>query len=207
MSDLPYTRQPVKASRQQAIREAVRGVTRLPSTAAQSRLARPKDSAALLELFQHPDVHQWIYSLPRPLTLDSVRSFIQEQRQAQAAGQGFLSLNFDEDGRVSGYTEILVWPEWAAGEVGGAIRPDLQNRGQGATGMIATFSWMFETLDLDLICNTTAPDNIRMQTIFRKTGFSHMADTQSRRPDGTMRASQIWEVTRDDWFRQHGAQA
>ncbi|MGB3625884.1 MAG: hypothetical protein WA989_08645, partial [Henriciella sp.] len=142
MSELPFTRNRTSAERDAAIRAAVRSVTQLPSTAHHSRMAQPGDASALLTLLEHPDVRNWIYSLPKPLTLASVEAFIEKTLAAQARGEGLLSLNFDERGAVAGYSEVRVWPEWAAGEVAGAMRPDLQSKGQGGAGMARTFTWM-----------------------------------------------------------------
>ncbi|MEQ9315896.1 MAG: GNAT family N-acetyltransferase [Henriciella sp.] len=200
MGELPFTRNRTSAEREAAIRETVRSTTQLPSTAHHSRMARRGDGSALLALFQHPDVNRWIYSLPKPLTLSSVEAFIDENLVAQARGEGLLSLNFDESGEVAGYSEMQVWPEWAAGELAGAMRPDLQSKGQGGAGMARTFTWMFEALDLDLICNTTALDNVRIHKLFQKTGFEYKGDIESVRPDGSKRASQVWEVSRDRWM-------
>ena len=202
MSALPFTKRRTSPDREAAIRAHVRAVTALPSTAATSRLATPADAALLLELFAFPEVNRWIYSLPRPLSEEGVRAYIEEKIAARARGEGILSLNFDEGGALSGFSEVHVWPEWAAGELAGAMRPDLQNRGQGAAGMIATFTWMFEALDLDLLCNTTATDNVRIQKLFEKTGFAYRGDIESARPDGTTRLSQVWEVTRADWMER-----
>jgi RimJ/RimL family protein N-acetyltransferase len=66
--------------------------------------------------------------------------------------------------------------------------------------MMATFTWMFETLGLDRLCNTTAIDNIRIQKLFERTGFRYCGDVESQRPDGSMRVSQVWEISRDDWM-------
>lgn len=200
MGDIPFTKNQTDPEREAAIRASVRLAESLPSMTQHSRLAVAGDEKAFLAFLEDPGVYNWIYSLPKPLTLETVAAFINEGLAAKERGEGLLSLNFDEDGAVSGYTEVLVWPEWAAGEVGGAIRPDLQNKGQGGAGMAATFTWMFEALDLDIICNTTALDNFRMQKLFSRTGFEHKGDTESVRPDGSLRPSQIWEITRDDWF-------
>lgn len=202
MSALPFTKRRTPPDREAAIRARVRAVTALPSTAASSRLATPADAGQLLALFAFPEVNRWIYSLPRPLSEDGVRAYIEEKIAARARGEGLLSLNFDEAGTLSGFSEVHVWPEWAAGELAGGMRPDLQSKGQGGAGMIATFTWMFEALDLDLLCNTTATDNIRIQKLFKKTGFSYRGDIESARPDGTTRLSQVWEVTRADWMEQ-----
>lgn len=64
---------------------------------------------------------------------------------------------------------------------------------------------MFGTLGLDLICNTTAPDNVRIQSLFKKTGYEYRGDMESTRPDGTTRTSQVWEVTRDAWLSRFPA--
>ena len=199
MSDLPFTRNRTSAEREADIRSRVRNTKALPSTAAASRLARPGDAPHLLELFAFPEVNRWIYSLPRPLNEEGVRTYIEEKAAAKDRGEAILSLNFDETGTLSGFSEVHVWPEWAAGEVAGGMRPDLQNKGQGGAGMIGTFTWMFDALGLDLLCNTTATDNVRIQKLFEKTGFAYRGDIQSRRPDGSSRLSQVWEITREDW--------
>ena len=200
MDKLPFTRNRTSAEREAAIRAAVRRTDKLPSTADHSRLAMPGDEKAFLDFLEHPDVHNWIYSLPKPLTLENVARFIQDGQAKRERGVGLLSLNFDAEGRVAGYSELQVWPEWAAGELAGAMRPDLQSKGQGGSGMARTFTWMFEALDLDLICNTTALDNIRIQKLFQKTGFEYKGDIESTRPDGSTRASQVWEISREAWM-------
>ena len=204
MAELPLTRNRTSPEREAAIRDAVRQADRVPSSGASSRLATIEDARDLFELLDHPGVRDWIYSLPRPLTLEGVRAYIETCVSRRERGEVLLSLNFDEEGRVSGFSEVHIWPEWAAGEVAGAMRPDLQNRGQGGSGMAAMFTWMFETFDLDLISNTTALDNVRIQSLFRKTGCEYKGDIESRRPDGTIRASQVWEVTRETWFERLG---
>ena len=200
MGQFPWTRIEVGAAREADIRAAVRGTRELPSTAASSRLATSEDAAALTELFAFPEVNRWIYSLPRPLTEEAVAKYITSMKAARERGEGLLSLNFDEVGVLSGYSELCVWPQWGAGELAGAMRPDLQSKGQGGAGMITTFTWMFKTLGLDLICNTTASDNVRIQKLFQRTGFVHRGDIESQRPDGTIRQSQVWEIMRDDWL-------
>ncbi|MBN8629109.1 MAG: hypothetical protein J0M17_26860, partial [Planctomycetes bacterium] len=61
------------------------------------------------------------------------------ENQAQMlAGEALLLVTLDEAGEVAGYSRITVWPEHASAELAGAIRADLQNRGQGGVGMART---------------------------------------------------------------------
>ena len=200
MDDIPFTRNRTSVEREEAIRAAVRSVDVLPSSAVSMRIATKSDAPKLLAFLADPEVNRWIYSLPRPLMIGSVEALIENNVAAHACGEGLLSLNFDEAGEISGYSELRVWPQWAAGEVAGAMRQDMQNKGQGGAGMARTFTWMFETLDLDLLCNTTALDNIRIQKLFQKTGFEYKGDIESVRPDGSTRASQVWEISREVWM-------
>ena len=133
---IPVTRMDVAASRIAAIREAVRATTHLGGGPEASRLAQAAD----------PAVHAPIYSLPRPLTEANVLAFIEDHLAQREAGEGLLFVRDDGEGTILGYSDIQVWPEWAAGELGGALHPD-----------------------------------------------------------GTTRASLVWEITRDDWFRLHPA--
>ena len=129
--------------------------------AASSRLATIEDARDLFELLDHPGVRDWIYSLPRPLTLEGVRAYIETCVSRRERGEVLLSLNFDEEGRVSGFSEVHIWPEWAAGEVAGAMRPDLQNKGQGGSGMAAMFTWMFDAFSKNLspiVCAAAGDD-------------------------------------------------
>ena len=195
---LPLTRIPVSEERAGHIRERVRSVDAMSSREG-SRIARCSDAAALLQFLEDPAVHAPIYTLPRPLTLASVESFIQEALDARTRGEGLLFLNCDEAGEISGYSDVTVWPHWAAGELGGALRPDRQSKGEGAKGAALSFGWMFDALDLDLICETAALDNVRTARLLDGLGFKRMGDILSTRPDGTTRPSRVWEITRAEW--------
>ncbi|MEZ5947022.1 MAG: GNAT family N-acetyltransferase [Hyphomonas sp.] len=192
---IPVTRRAVPAAEADAIREAVRRAERM----SESRLARPEDAAALLALLSDPAVHAPIYSLPRPLTEDSVRAFIEDHQRQQAEGTGLLFVNDPGTGDILGYSDIQVWPDWAAGEIGGAIHPSLHGKGTGTSGAARTFSWMFEMLGLDLICETASLENVITQRLLDGLGFRRMGQVTSTRPDGTMRESLVWEITAAEW--------
>tara|TARA_R110000850_G_scaffold913_5_gene5454 strand:+ start:11486 stop:12103 length:618 start_codon:yes stop_codon:yes gene_type:complete len=199
---IPITRINVPASRIRAIRSAVREVTHLGSAPDASRLATLDDAPALLAFLSDPAVHAPIYSLPRPLTEASVRAFVQEHLVQRTAGEGLLFVRGEAD-VILGYSDIQVWPQWAAGELGGALHPSLHHQGRGSRGAAESFAWMFEALRLDVICETASHENVPTQRMLDGLGFRRKGEVESVRPDGTTRASLVWEITRSDWLRLH----
>ncbi|MEO0872516.1 MAG: GNAT family N-acetyltransferase [Pseudomonadota bacterium] len=204
-SAIPITRDRVAPEKADAIREAVRTAKRLPLTGGHSRRAEPGDAAALCEFLSDPAVYAPIYTLPVPLTDDTVCDFIVDHEAQAAAGEGLLFLRMNETGAVMGYSDFQIWPQWGAGELGGALHPNLQSQGAGARGAAATFDWMFSTLGLDLICETATPDNVRTARLLDGLGFKRMGEVQSTRPDGSTRRSLVWEITRAAWQSRHPA--
>jgi len=198
--ELPLTRNAVSPGTAEAIRAAVRAATQM----GESRLARLEDACGLFALLSDPLVHAPIYTLPRPLTEASVAAFIAMHLEERAAGEGLLFVREGEDGQVMGYSDVQVWPDWGAGELGGALHPSLHGKGAGGRGAAASFAWMFEALGLDLLCETAALDNVPTQRMLDGLGFRRMGETLSTRPDGTTRASLVWEMTRAEWAAQHG---
>jgi RimJ/RimL family protein N-acetyltransferase len=201
---IPITRVDVPMSRNNAIRSAVREVTHLGSAPDASRLATLDDAPALLAFLSDPAVHAPIYTLPRPLTEASVHAFIEDHLIQREAGEGLLFVRGEADA-ILGYSDIQVWPHWAAAELGGALHPSLHHQGRGARGAAESFAWMFEALHLDVICETASHENVPTQRMLDGFGFTRKGDIQSVRPDGTTRASLVWEITRRDWFRLHPA--
>tara|TARA_R110001606_G_scaffold277324_2_gene425427 strand:+ start:3448 stop:4068 length:621 start_codon:yes stop_codon:yes gene_type:complete len=203
MSSIPITRTPVPQNQAAAIKAAVASATSIATENASSRLAQVDDAAILHEFLSDPQIHAPIYTLPRPLTVTSVRAFIADHEAQREQGTGLLFLNFDEQGRIGGYSDICVWPDWAAGELGGAIHPDRQGQRRGVDGARQSFAWMFDTLGLDLICETAAPDNHRTAHLLDGLGFHRMGEITSNRADGTTRPSLVWEITRAQWQEKH----
>lgn len=198
--DLPFTRNPASPETAAAIRAAVRDAVRM----GESRLAQPGDAGGLLALLSDPLVHAPIYSLPRPLTEASVAAFIEAHLAEREAGTGLLFVREGEGGQVMGYSDVQVWPDWGAGELGGALHPSLHGQGAGGRGAAASFAWMFEALGLGLLCETAALTNVATQRLLDGLGFRRMGETVSTRPDGSTRASLVWEMTRADWAARHG---
>ena len=203
MAGIPLTRNLVPVEKAEAIRAAVCAAKVLPSAFGGSILAEEAHAAAFHEFLSDPAIHAPIYSLPAPLDEASVRTFIRQHIEERDAGEGLLFLGFDEVGEVAGYSDIQVWPQWAAAELGGALRADRQSSGQGAAGAKSSFEWLFNELDIDLICETASLENVRTARLLDALGFARMGEITSTRTDGTTRPSRVWEITREAWAAKY----
>ncbi|MBL8554163.1 MAG: GNAT family N-acetyltransferase [Phenylobacterium sp.] len=186
----------------EAIREAVRSVDVNVLGMGRAR-AELKHVPGLVALLSDERVSGPIYDLPRPITTESVTRWVVENQAQMLAGEALLLVTLDEAGEVAGYSRITVWPEHASAELAGAIRADLQNRGQGGVGMARTFGWIFEALGVRLMCLTAALDNVRSQKGIDAAGFVRMGERDAVRADGSIRRSVYWEMTRDQWRQRH----
>ena len=162
-------------------------------------LASPVHAEGVLDLLSDPAVSDPIYDLPRPLTRASVTGWIEEAEALRTRGEALLILTVTPDARVMGYSRITVWPDRASAELAGAIRAGLQNTGSGGAGAAHTFGWIFETLGVRMMCLTAALDNIRSTRLIDRAGFRRMGERDGTRPDGTIRRSHYWELTRLEW--------
>jgi RimJ/RimL family protein N-acetyltransferase len=198
MSAPPKTILEVSPDEELAIREAVRNCD--PQTLGPGRvIATAAHAAAALDLLSDPAVSDPIYDLPRPLTLQNVTSWIAESADLRERGEALLVLTMNPDGQATGYSRITVWPDRSSAELAGAIRAGLQNTGSGGAGAAHTMGWIFETLRVRLICLTAALDNVRSTRLIDRMGFRRMGERDGIRPDGTVRRSHYWELTRDEW--------
>ncbi|MFN3214479.1 MAG: GNAT family N-acetyltransferase [Henriciella sp.] len=204
MGELPLTRNKTRPEHEAAIRDAVRSVDFVPGPPSTARLASLSDAEALYEFLSDPEIHGPIYTLPRPLTVETVGGFIEQKFEERARGEGLLFVRFNDADEVIGYSDFEVWPEWGAGDLGGALRKDQQGQGAGLRGLISSFTWMFEALKLDLIFATGALDNVRTGHMMERVGMVHKGEVTSQRPDGTTRQSNVWEIERAAWFERHG---
>lgn len=196
---IPITRNRASDEREAAIRSAVRGAKSLPTGDGESRLAVPGDADALFAFLSDPAVHAPIRSLPSPLSPASIRSFIEQHEAEREAGEGLLFVTLDEAGEVVGYSDVGVWPEWAAGRLGGALHPRRQGEGRGTRGADASFAWMFDVLGLDLICETAVPDNVRTGKLLAHLGFESRGEITAAGADGQQQPFLVWEMTRASW--------
>lgn len=200
MAKIPLTRNPAAPEKSAAIRKAVSAVSFPPDAA--RRLAAGADAEAFLGLIADPRVSDPIYTLPKPPTLEAARAFIEQHIAERRRGEGLLILEFDNAGAVAGYHDIQVWPEWAACELGGAIRPDRQGGGSGTAGAAAAFGWLFDAIGVDLICETSALDNVRTQRLLERLGFRFVGVIESDLPGGGVRPSRYFELTRAQWLQR-----
>ena len=196
MSAPPKTVLTATPQEEAAIRAAVRA-------AEGHTVAGPEHVEGLTALLADPAVSDPIYDLPRPITRERVAAWVAENEALRQEGRCLLTVSLDEAGEVASYARYSIWPERASGELAGARRADLQNSGAGRQGVARSVAWMFEGLGLRLIGLTAALDNVRSAKAIDGAGFKRMGEVESVRPDGTVRRSSYWELTRDEWMRRH----
>lgn len=196
MSAPPKTVLTATPEEEAAIREAVR--TARPNSP-DSVLAGPEHVPGLVTLLADPAVSGPIYDLPRPINAETVGAWVAEAQVLRQKGEALLFVSLDPAGEVAGYSRFTVWPDRASAEIVGGRRADLQSRGQGSSGAARSFGWMFEALGVRLVGVTAALDNVRSAKVIEAGGFVRMGERDSVRPDGTIRRSLYWEMTRDQW--------
>ncbi len=200
MAKLPLTRLAANKERQGRIRDAV---SNTQSLAGMAHVARERDIPALTALLCDPRVSQPIYTLPAQISGETVAEFIEKHLDERARGEGLLMVNTDDHDVATAYYDIQIWPEWAACELGGAISLQHQNTGRGGSSALAAFSWLFEAIGVDLICETAALDNVRTGKLLERIGFTYLGKIDSELPDGSLRPSRYWELNKADWQEMH----
>jgi|ETNmetMinimDraft_28_1059901.scaffolds.fasta_scaffold12785_2 RimJ/RimL family protein N-acetyltransferase len=197
MTDIPLTRNTASKEKESQIRNAVRNAENIPELAC---LARENDVDALTFLLEDPLISIPIYTLPDQINRNTVANFIERHLLERERGEGLLMISTDEDGGASAYHDIKIWPQWAACELGGAIRRDRQNTGHGSSGATIAFRWLFEVIGIDLICETAALDNVRTARLLEGIGFTFRGEISSKLSGGGLRPSLCWELERKNWL-------
>ena len=206
MSAPPKTVLDVNVAEAETIRNAVRSadVTLLGPA---HQIADVGHVDALVALLSDPAVSEPIYDLPRPVTHETVSTWVEQALLRQSRGEAILCVMLDDKHEISGYSYFTIWPERSAAEIGGAHRADTQGRGHGKTGAARSFGWMFEHLGVRLIGLTAAKDNIRSAKVIEAAGFRQMGERTSMQSDGASRQSLYWEMIRDEWRALYGSGA
>lgn len=205
MSAPPLTVLTTTAEEEAAIRAAVREARGLSALSGRRVCAASAHVDGALALLNDPRVSEPIYDLPRPFTRETIAAWIEAAVERQARGEGILTFSLDEAGEIVGYGDLAVWPARASGEIGGAMRADRQSAGQGARGFAEMTDWAFDIIGIRLMGLTAALDNVRSQRMIDGAGFVRMGERDSVRPDGTVRRSVYWELTREAWRASRGA--
>jgi RimJ/RimL family protein N-acetyltransferase len=204
MSAPPLTVLRASPEEEEAIRRRVR--TADPASLGPgSVVAGPEHVPGLTALLSDPAVSGPIYDLPRPITAETIGAWVRDAAVLREAGEALLVVSLDEAGAVAGYSRFTVWPDRSSAEIAGARRADRQNSGQGGAGAARSFGWMFETFGVRLIGLTAALDNVRSARVIEAAGFVPRGQRDTVRPDGTIRRSNYWEMTRDEWRARWGA--
>jgi RimJ/RimL family protein N-acetyltransferase len=198
MSEPPNTVLHATPDEEAAIRAAVR------AAGTQRHLASVDDAEAVCALFSDPGLSDWLYDLPRPFTPQNVRAWIAEKVERNQRGESILSISKNEGGEVVSYSDVTIWPDRSSAELAGGGRSDRQNSGRGSANARGSFDYIFEILGVRLMCLTAALDNVRSQKMIDNAGFRRMGERDCLRPDGSVRRSVYWELTRDEWREKWG---
>ncbi|MAI90023.1 GNAT family N-acetyltransferase [Ponticaulis sp.] len=158
-----------------------------------------EDASALFRFFSAPEISGPIYTIEKPVTLESCAAHIERKLSAQTRGEGLMCALFDEAGEIISYMDFTIWPNWSAAEFGGAMRSDRQSRGQGRSGMAESMDWVFGRLGVNLLCFTAALDKHRSIHMIDASGMRRAGEVTSTSPDGSTRQSLVWEITADEW--------
>ena len=204
MTEIPLTRTAVSDEKELGVRRAVQNAQGFGENA---QLAVESDTEELTALLSIPSVAGNIYTLPAKISLDTVRDFIERHLEEREKGEGLLMIDRDHLGSICAYHDFQFWPQWASCELGGAIRPDLQGKGRGGRGAAIAFEWLFESIGVELICETSALDNVRTASLLERIGFQFMGEITSLLPDGGSRPSHYWELYKEDWLKARDSHA
>ena len=199
IDSLPATRVAVSGDEAQRLRRYVQQTEEILGWIPDVRVARLSDTPALTRLFADHDVGPWIYTMPQPITEETVRAFILRHLHEREEGAGVLFIAFDGEGEAAAYFDVELWAEWGTCKFGGAVKPQRQGKGYGGATTLAAVDWCFSRLGVERICETTGLDNTRSIRLLSRIGFQEVGRTISRRPDGTARPSIVWELERRVW--------
>jgi len=194
--DAPDTKIETSAAEAAQIRATVQKLDRIEATGHQ--LARPDDAADLLDLLADPQVNGPLYTIPTDVDLPWVQNWIDQHLREREEGTGLLFITRGPTGSVDGFSDIQIWPDYAAAEMGGGLRPGLQGQSRGGQGAAGMFMWLFQDLGIKLLAMTCAEDNIRTQKLLTRIGFTQGKSRISVGPDGTTRPSLYFEMLRPD---------
>lgn len=196
VSTIPLTKNPASVTQQQQLRQSIKNTTGIPGIA---HVANQADINELTALLIDPKVSTPIYTLPPIISLQTITEFVVDHLSEREQGQGLLMISTDNSGIASAYYDIQFWPQWNACELGGAMRPDMQNSGQGSRGAATVFDWLFDIIGIDLICETAGLDNIRTSRLLESIGFKFKGEISSSLANGKQRPSNYWELSKSDW--------
>ena len=201
MSAAPKTVLRATPEEEAAIRAAVRQAGRDNART----LLSPAHEDALFSFFSDPSLSYWIYDLPRPLTIENTRAWIADRVMRHERGECLCTVTFNEAGEIASYSDTALWPDRSSAEITGGGRAERQNSGRGSANTASAFDFIFEVLGVRLMCVTAALDNVRSQRAIDNAGFVRMGGRDAVRPDGTIRPSIYWEMTREQWRARKAA--
>lgn len=162
----------------------------------------------LLEMISDPEVHRWMITGQRPLSLEDEIAFIESSHAASGAGTAYrFEIRALDDGRLLGvcglegvddyhrHAEIGIFighaREWGRGFASDAIRTLL--------------SFGFGELGLHSVRIACYPENTRAHRLYVKLGFAETGrDRESHLISGAMRDLVRLDMLEDEYRERYG---
>lgn len=141
------------------------------------------DEDGFVELFADERVSRWVGDGPSPEAED--RAVFGRIFSAVYAENRFDVWAVRRDGRLVGHAEIKPTETSGGHEIVYVLAHDVWGQGLGTELASALTGYGFETLELDEIHATVAPENTASLAVLAKVGFRHARDIVE--PDGVVR--------------------
>jgi len=159
------------------------------------RLPSPDDVADVVRLAGDPDVALVTGDIPYPLTVGTIRAWLDLVRVTHAEGTGImLAITEAGTGAVVG-TLALVWRHcWPEAELGYWIGTPFWGRGYASEAVRAVIDLGFETFDLAAVISAARDDNPASVRVLEKAGLQ--PDGQRMAASAPARGGAVWDLTR-----------
>ena len=128
----------------------------------------PADSAALFQVFNHPDTYRFY---PQMADINNVKKWIQwNLENYEAYDIGLWALEYRETGQFIGdcgltYQDVDGEPQL---EIGYHIHPDFQGKGLATEAAKAVIHYAIDQIQAPFVCSIVDPLNIASQKVAKK---------------------------------------
>lgn len=129
--EIPKTRACIPHEEARRLRDFVRTAEFMNGRIAGARVAGRQDAATRAGVLGHESIGPRIYTMPNPITTETMAVFIEDHLLQRARGDGILFVSFNDPGEATAYFDVELWPEWSICKFGGAVKAERQGRGCG----------------------------------------------------------------------------